>query len=453
MRTARQMLEAGFEHHRQGQWTEAEQFYDALLGYGDEPDANVLYAIGLLRLQQGSYGQAKDYLGRSVMLFPEHPAAWSNLGIALKRMGQDKAAEFAHERACEVSPDESTAWSNRSAMYINNATPERAEEYARKAVAIDPDDAEAHNHLGIALLEQGRYDEAWPHYAWRWQVQEKIKDQRPYKCPKWDGSYVKRLAIHGEQGIGDEIMFMGCLAKVRDMVGRIQIECTPRLVQWFEKSFRIPCYGNHNELIVTNGEPDAYISMGDLPGIVGMPDGKPYLIRPNLATSVPGRIGIAWKGGTNRTNKRERSLKLEDLRPILDLGLDFRSVQYDGAAEAKVAGLPNRIDDRDVDQIADEIARCELIITPCQAAVHMAGAMGVPAWVMTPKKCAWRYGGNGRAMSWYQSVRLFRQYNDETWSPVIAEIAAELPAALRITPGWRPNGGPDDAPGRLCHVG
>jgi hypothetical protein len=48
---------------------------------------------------------------------------------------------------------------------------------------------------------------------------------------------VKKLAIHGEQGLGDEILFLTCLAQLKDRAEEIEIEVAPRLVKLIQHSF------------------------------------------------------------------------------------------------------------------------------------------------------------------------------------------------------------------------
>jgi hypothetical protein len=202
----------------------------------------------------------------------------------------------------------------------------------------------------------------------------------------------------------------------------------------FRRSLHVPCYAKHDELIAAEGEPDAYVPMASLFGIVGLPDGRPYLI-PGHSVASLGRkvVGLAWRGGTSKTNKRERSLALEELRPIMQAAppwVEFISVQYDTGKvieEAEALGLPHNVEGRDLDSQADAVFECDLVISVCQSAVHLAGAMGVPCWVLTPKKCAWRYAGKSDRVPWYNSVRLFRQGDDEKWGPVVERMAAELP--------------------------
>lgn len=425
------MIEAAFVCQKDGRLGDAQAIYEQLLGQLDEPDPNALYQYGTMMAEQGLHGLAA-YMFRGSLEhgFDAVAPVWCNLGYALKHFGRDKAALECYLRAYELDPRGAATLVNLSGFYVNRGEPEKIEVYARKGLKTEPENPQLHTHLAMSLLEQQCYDEAWPHYEYRWDIPDKIKNKRPYTAPKWTGEKVGTLAIHGEQGIGDEILFASLVNKAKQRADRVIIECMPRLIGLFERSFGVRCYGTHEELIRAEGEPGAYVALGSLPGILGLPDGSPYLVRD--AQPVSRRIGIAWRGGTPYTNKRERTLKLEQLKPILTQpGFEFVSVQYDdGQAldEAKEFGLPQLVKSRDIEEAAHAISSCDLVITVCQTAVHLAGAMGIPCWVLTPQQCAWRYAGTGQKMAWYDSVKLYRQGADRKWEPVIHRVAHDLRA-------------------------
>lgn len=67
-----------------------------------------------------------------------------------------------------------------------------------------------------------------------------------------------------------------------------------------------------------------------------------------------------------------------------------------------------------------------LIITVNNSLVHLCGAMGTKALVMTPSKPAWRYGLSRSDMVWYGPwIKQFRQQGDD-WTPVIEQVAQEV---------------------------
>ena len=68
----------------------------------------------------------------------------------------------------------------------------------------------------------------------------------------------------------------------------------------------------------------------------------------------------------------------------------------------------------------------DLTISVCTAAIHLAGALGRPVWIMAPYAAEWRYGNAGERMDWYPSARLYRQTTYGVWDSVIDQVAAQL---------------------------
>lgn len=431
MRTAQQILEEGFAHHVAGNHEEAQRIYDRLLGHTNGNDPNVLYAYGTLLAAHEHYGLSAYLLAQAIKLYPDHVQAWTNLAVSMLRLGRDEGALAAFDEALKLG-DDPEIHVNLSGYWVNRGRPEKVVEHAAKALAALPDNPQAHNHMALGLLELGRFDEAWPHYAHRWELPERVKDKRPFTCPKWAGERVGLLAIHGEQGLGDEIMFMGCLEEVERRVDRVVIECAKRLVPIFSTAFGEDCYPDHASMLEGVGrEPDAYVAMADLPSIVGMPSGKPYMSRWGVAAPVRNRVGLTWRGGIDRTHKRPRSMPAALLKPLLEVpGVEFVSAQYgEWDHEAEAIGLKTVGLGRDLDKAHALIASCDLVVTVTQTAVHQAGAMGVPCWVMVPTECSWQFSpAFGDRMRWYDSVRLFRQQEGEGWEPVVARVKAALEA-------------------------
>ncbi len=57
--------------------------------------------------------------------------------------------------------------------------------------------------------------------------------------PPWDDQSLsgKRILIYGEQGLGDQIMFASCLPDLLAEVAGCVLDCDPRLVGLFRRSF------------------------------------------------------------------------------------------------------------------------------------------------------------------------------------------------------------------------
>ena len=168
--------------------------------------------------------------------------------------------------------------------------------------------------------------------------------------------------------------------------------------------------------------------MGSLFGIMGLPSGKPFLkAEPKPKPSTRPLVGIAWKGGLQRTHKSKRTLKLAQMRPILDIqGLDFISIQYGGEdikREAEANGLRTP-EDTEWETLTSWIAACDLVITVPQTAFHQAGGLGRPCIVLRPDEPGWQYAEKGPKSRWYESVRLFDKRDG--WDNTIMALAADL---------------------------
>ena len=72
----------------------------------------------------------------------------------------------------------------------------------------------------------------------------------------------------------------------------------------------------------------------------------------------------------------------------------------------------------------------DLIITSDTATAHLAGALGVEAWVALNSSPDWRWGLRGQETAWYDSLRLFRQPEPGAWGRVYSLMAAELSARI-----------------------
>jgi hypothetical protein len=162
------------------------------------------------------------------------------------------------------------------------------------------------------------------------------------------------------------------------------------------------------------------------------------------------RVGIAWQShlhGSPQAKRfgRAKSCPLLLWQPILArLGLRFFSLQYGDVAasiDPLTARFGTRIEvDKTVDQLASldalaaQIAALDLVITVSTTVAHVAGAMGVPTWVLLPHNADWRWQAAGADSLWYPTVRLFRQPRPADWPAVTAAVAEALAERFECRP-------------------
>lgn len=434
----KEVILAGIKKHQNRDLDGALKLYDAVLGKMiTEP--YTLHCAGTLFTDMKLYGIAAQLMMRCIEISP-HDAEWlpetyMNLGVALRNEAHEEEAKACYRRYLEMKPDDPVGWANLSGVYINYGEPEKCIAYADKALSLDPKNVQARHHRAMALLEMEKWEPGFKQYEARLELPE--FHNRHYEGVRWNGEKTGTLVVHGEQGLGDEVMFCSLIERVKPLCERLVIECSPRLVSLFERSFGVKCYGTPDE-VKKNEKTDAWIAMGSLPRVFGL---KNQLSHRGYLKTDPAkikgksgsfRIGLSWRGGTKRTHEQLRNFDCEDWKKLLDPSFEWYSLQYgDCKAEREEMGLVDPQWDGDMDEFAAMVESCDHIITICNTTVHFAGALNKPCWVLVPNKPAWRYGTVSDRMLFYPSVRLFRQAKDESWGQVIDRMKAELEGLKR----------------------
>ena len=118
---------------------------------------NALRALGQLEGAMASYQRA---LG----IKPDYADAHSNLGNTLRDLGQFEGAAVSYQRALEINPDFAEAHYNLGNALRDLGQLENAVACYRRALEIKPDFPEAHFNLGNALQELGQLNDAVASY-------------------------------------------------------------------------------------------------------------------------------------------------------------------------------------------------------------------------------------------------------------------------------------------------
>jgi len=87
----------------------------------------------------------------------------------------------------------------------------------------------------------------------------------------------------------------------------------------------------------------------------------------------------------------------------------------------------------------------DLVITVDTMVAHLAGALGVPVWVMLHAAADWRWLLDRNDSPWYPTMRLFRQTAHDDWGRVVEQVGAGSTArqieAKNPSPPFRGRGG------------
>ena len=142
------------------------------------------------------------------------------------------------------------------------------------------------------------------------------------------------------------------------------------------------------------------------------------------------RVGFNWTGNPLSPVERFRALTVEAATPLAGLaGIDWISLQKGPGGDVlpRPAGLDLiETGEGPLDETAALIASLDLVLTTDTAVAHLAGALGVPTWVMLHHAPDWRWLLDRGDSPWYPSIRLFRQANPGNWAPVVGAVAEAL---------------------------
>lgn len=144
-----------------GRLAEAET--QACLMTGQYPDSAAAWILlGASRHLQGKDGLPA--LRNAVELQPTDALAHSNLGNALKDLGQLEEAVVSYRRALKLKPDLAGIHYNLGLALMDSGKIDSALASYRQALALKPDYAEAYNDAGNALGRLGQLDAALASY-------------------------------------------------------------------------------------------------------------------------------------------------------------------------------------------------------------------------------------------------------------------------------------------------
>ena len=438
----------------------------ALLGRALEvspghPDA--LQARALVAFQQGDDATAAALSAAAIAARPDRPGWWRNRCTIAERAGDYPAALEAAARAVALAPEQADLWHAQAVVRYRLEDLAGAEASARAALARDPDHPGAHVILAETLLLRGDFPPAWAHYEHRFRLRGAAPVAPLLGCPVWDGGRIAgRLLLVADQGYGDAIQFARYLPWATGRAGAVTLLAPPELAPLLAPL--VPGGDVRPGWEAVAGDCAglaAWVPLSGLPRCAGteaatIPATRAYLHadpaavaawRARLDALDPGpprgglprgarRVGLVWAGRGTHPNDASRSAPPAALAPLARVpGVVLVSLQH-GAAEAGWAALDDPACAHpalalgggigDFPTLAAALAALDLLISIDSAPVHLAGALGVPVWVMLPLGPDWRWG-MGRADSpWYPSLRLFRMARPRDWAGMADQVAAAL---------------------------
>ena len=429
-----------------GQLQEAVAAYEQALSLNPHY-CSAHYNMGNALMSLGQFPAAIEQYRHAISLDPICVEAYNSMAIALQYQGEFDVAMETCKQALLLEPENAEVYNTIASIFMKKGRCAEAIDNYRRALQFKPDYAEAHCNLGMTYLLSGRFKEGWAEYQWRLNTPKAPYAHR-HPVPRWDGSPFegKRLVVHFEQGFGDNIQFIRYLPMVKRRGGTVICEMLKPLAGLLRQ------FPGIDELINAplgnrpSVKSDLHVPLLELPRIFGttlqtLPCDVPYLYadptkseywRQRLSQAIF-KVGIVWAGEPTHKEDNSRSCHLRHFRRLSKIpGVQWIGLQK-GAAAEQVEDLTGKIaitnlegELNDFTDTAAVIDNLDLVISVDTAVLHLAGAMGKPAWAMLYSAPDWRWMLDRKDSPWYPTIRLFRQRSYGDWDSVCEPMAEEL---------------------------
>jgi hypothetical protein len=400
---------------------------------------------------------------RAVAIEPTSKELWSNLATFFWNARQYDEAMACCDRALALDPEFHIAFFNKALICEGLGRFSEAEGYFTRALIAKPTDelAEDGSNIkrcrGMMRLSLGQYAEGFADYEARIPYTRAIgKNTYPhFPAPYWDGEAGlkgKRVFACIEQGIGDTILFSRFLPWLKNRIGnagKLYLCCAHELmvllwefsdiVEWVPEGVPIPLC-------------DYSVVLGSLPHFSGctmenLPFDLGYIRRradtqlrigradvPDAPDPDAYRVGICWTGNAAQERNDERTIPLELMLSLADHPhVWLYSLQAQGSTDLQRLGandivfdLGPQLKSRGLTVAATAILQMDLVITCCTSIAHLAGSLGVEAWVVLCETPYWVWGRDRCDSAWYPSLRLYRQSRTDDWKEVMGRVRDDL---------------------------
>jgi tetratricopeptide (TPR) repeat protein len=486
-----QRLSAAGRHH------EAIGKYESALA-ADPNDVRVLFALGNTARNLGLARPAEEFFRKVLALEPERLEALVNLANLLRANGGATAAIALLEPALARNPDAPELLLALGSAHRELGDAAKAASFYREALAHRADYPEALGNLADLLADAGETDEAlalyelaikrdgtnaqlrlnrailnllkgnlkdgWRDYAARLKIPGKVP-LAEHKLPRWSGEPLKRkrLLVTAEQGIGDELMFASMfgdlIVRANRDGGSVILECDPRLVSLFARSFPgatvhvgdLQTVGNISRAnygwLKVAGGANVSIEMGSLPKILRqsidtfptphsylIPDANEIALWQSAFDDGP-RIGICWRSGKTGGLRALQYAPLSDWAHFLrDLPGTIVSAQYDATA-AEIAELealsgrtivvPQELDQKhEIDRTVAMLSTLDAVISAPTAVSWLSAGAGVATFKVL-RDTSWTSFGQGYE-PFGPACQCISGNSEGDWAGAFEKIGADL---------------------------
>lgn len=299
---------------------------------------------------------------------------------------------------------------------------------AQKLEAEEPTNDRAAYNRGWYLLRQGQIQKGYALMD-RGRQAGVFGNKRPdVPTMPWDGKSKGIVMLYLEGGLGDQIHQVRYAKNIANKGCKVIVACTGSLASLFVGVEGVSaviqheaCFGIYHDFFVQGMS--AVVPLGlELEDI----EGGAYIAKPTVIKGRKKRIGLRWSGQKAFEHEHRKLFPAELMfHAVKEADAEFISLQRDADLEFK-PGWVKEVPLNSWEDTRAAIAGCDLIISSCTSGAHLAAAMGVEVWLVTPVMPYFLWAMDSDKTPYYDSLTLFRQETFGDWQAPFDRIAGKL---------------------------
>ncbi len=427
----------------EGNYDEAIKIFKNILQI-DSKNLSALNSLAKTYHEKGEKIKAEEYYLRALKINKLSFYLLNNIaGFYREESSYNKAINY-YKLALSVNPNNAYIYNNLAKIYFDLNNHKEALESSFKALEMKKNDGDIKKTISFIYLKDHDFKNGWNYFDGRLDLED-FKEKNNYvkklNSKLYRSSNLKnkkgKFIIVREQGIGDEILYSSMYGDLLSDIDNTIIECDPRLLNLYKRSFpeyreKFVGHGtitNHEEKFK---EIDNVIYAGSL-GRYYRKNFKDFKKNSYLKVDKKKfeeiqkklsiykkeyKIGLSWKSFNNQFAK-DKSLNLKDLNNIFNLtNCDIFNLQYgdvkneinsfNSINKNKLLSIEGLDLFNDFEGIASLLKSLDVFVSISNSTAHLAGALGVKTILIKPENFAVFHYWNQKTdvTPWYDSVKL-----------------------------------------------
>ncbi len=427
----------------------------------DEAEQAILHAIKLdphaadfydtyamILRDQRRFPEALAAVNKALEIQPNRPQFLNAKAIILVKLNAPEEALATIEDYIKLRPKRAEGHNNRANILKSLRRYREAIESYTEALKHNPSIYMGKANKGMAHLVLGEFERGWELFEHRTPAGKPPEAGLFDPARRWKGETDKNatIVLYHEQGVGDTIQFCRYIPWVAERVGRVIVSIQPSMHALLATNYPQAEVQDVFEPISTDYTYQCPLM--SLPYVFksnaeNIPFAKGYLTpdaakvaawKQRLPQDNNRRIGIVWAGNPNHMNDHVRSVPVQLFEPLWSVpNTHFFSMQKGDGALQQMAALPSSLpftylgdELNDFGDTAALLANIDLLISVDTSVLHLAGAIGTPAWGLIQYDPDYRWMLERNDTPWYDSIRLFRQNINGNWAEVMSRVKLAL---------------------------